>query len=461
MGTIEEIRRDEEVILSVLMQFHSGASLSEIQNTAKIYIDTRKLQRRINRLINEGRVVRLGRTRAIKYYLNSTEAIVEDSEPEYNVGLLPLSEEGKNILRHISKPMSNRKPATYNREFLEGYRPNVDFYLTESDRNELSKLSNTESASNQLAGTYAKQILQRLIIDLSWNSSRMEGNTYSLLETERLLEQGKEANDKSAKEAQMILNHKQAIEFIVNGAKEIDFSRLTILNLHALLSENLLPDPAATGRLRTIPVGIQKSVYQPPAIPQVLEELFELVLAKTRLIEDPFEQAFFIMVHLPYLQPFEDVNKRTSRLAVNIALNKHNLSPLSFIDVPVDLYTKGLLGVYELNRVELLKDVFLWAYDRSSARYLAVRQTVGEPDRFRLKYRQEIKQLITRIISGNFTTEEAIKAIRKKANEIIAPDREKYIEIVETELLNIHEGNFARYYILPSEFNLWKQSRNR
>ena len=96
------------------------------------------------------------------------------------------------------------------------------------------------------------------------------------------------------------------------------------------------------------------------------------------------------MVHLPYLQPFDDVNKRTSRLSANIPLIRENLSPLSFVDVPEQAYIDGLLGVYELNQIELLRDVFVWAYERSCARYSAVRQPLGEPDKFRLRYRDRI-----------------------------------------------------------------------
>src|SRR5204862_3151504 len=131
--------------------------------------------------------------------------------------------------------------------------------------------------------------------------------------------------------------------------------------------------PNASGRLRRIGVGIANSVYHPLEVPQLIEECFEQVVDTAAAIRNPFEQAFFIMVHLPYLQPFEDVNKRVSRLAANIPLNRNNLAPLSFVDVPDDLYIQGLLAVYELNRIELLKDVFLWSYERSAARYASVR----------------------------------------------------------------------------------------
>ncbi len=96
------------------------------------------------------------------------------------------------------------------------------------------------------------------------------------------------------------------------------------------------------------------------------------------------------MVHLPNLQPFEDVNKRVSRLAANIPLIFQNLCPLSFVDVPDRAYIDGILVVYQLNRIELLRDVFVWAYQRSCARYSAIRKSLGDPDPFRLKYRTQI-----------------------------------------------------------------------
>jgi len=162
------------------------------------------------------------------------------------------------------------------------------------------------------------------------------------------------------------------------------------------------------------------------------------------------------MVQLPYLQPFDDVNKRVSRLAANIPFVRRNLSPLSFIDVPEDLYIQGTLGVYELNRIDLLKDVFLWAYERSAARYAVIRQSLGEPDSFRLKYREPLRTLIARIVSQAMDPKKASEAIHDFAIQITTSDRSKFIEAVETELMALHEGNFARYWITPNEFKRWK-----
>lgn len=102
----------------------------------------------------------------------------------------------------------------------------------------------------------------------------------------------------------MILNHKDAIAFLVSAADEIGFNRHTVLNLHGILAQNLLPDPAAAARLRRIAVGIEKSAFHPLEVPQLIEECFNQLLTTAAAIGDPFEQSFFVMVHLPYLQPF-------------------------------------------------------------------------------------------------------------------------------------------------------------
>jgi Fic family protein len=285
-----------------------------------------------------------------------------------------------------------------------------------------------------------------------------KGNTYSLLDTRRLIEFGQQPEGRQQLEAQMILNHKDAIAFLVGAAEDIGFNRYTILNLHAILANNLIADLAAPGRLRRIAVGIELSTYHPLEVPQIVEECFNHILAIATAIEDPFEQAFFVMVQLPYLQPFDDVNKRVSRLAANIPFIKRNLSPLSFTDLPRDLYTQAVLGVYELNKIDLLKDVFIWTYERSAHRYVAVRQSLGEPDPFRLRHRAALRRIVGEIIRARMDRKSTADHISKWVKENIpADERERFREMAESELLGLHEGNFARYEIRPAEFAAWRQ----
>ena len=371
-----------QAALTAVGRFLAGASLEEILGAIDQRLPRRTLQRRLALLVKQQRLKISGRGRGSRYRIVPTDTEIRpQSAPQVEI-YLPLSPAGANIKQAICEPLQNRRPVGYDREFLDVYRPNETYYLPAELRERLLNMGLSPDRERP-AGTYARQIFNRLLIDLSWNSSRLEGNTYSLLETERLLELGESAEGKDAREAQMILNHKNAIELLVEQAEEIGFNRYTILNLHALLSENLLADPRACGRLRTIAVGIDGSTYHPLEVPQLIEESFQQILDTVTAITDPFEQAFFVMVHLPYLQPFEDVNKRVSRLALNIPLIRQNLSPLSFVDVPLRPYIDGLLGVYELNRIELLRDVFVWAYDRSSARYvLRCAGHSGNPTRF-------------------------------------------------------------------------------
>ncbi|GAB4152076.1 MAG: hypothetical protein Tsb0016_24440 [Sphingomonadales bacterium] len=450
--------------IEVVVSAHpEGIAIQDIQKALEEDIARRTLQYRLKHLVDEGRLVKVGKRRWAKYLSTPAErgGNAPEGPEEKLAGEVPISKRAAEIQKYVRKPLRARKPVGYERSFLDGYRPNDTTYLSGKERAYLREVG-TPSSGEQPAGTYAKQILNRLLIDLSWNSSRLEGNTYSLLDTKRLIDFGELAEGKEQLEAQMILNHKDAIEFLVGSAEEIGFNRHTILNLHALLANNLLADPEATGRLRRIAVGIEKSAFHPLEVPQIIEECFDQILATAHAITNPFEQAFFVMVQLPYLQPFDDVNKRVSRLAANIPLIKTNLTPLSFTEVPVKTYTEAMLGVYELNRIDLLKDVFIWAYERSASRYAAVRQSIGEPDPFRLKHRAALREIVQTIVLERMNRKAAFTRIAAWAGKNVeAGEQDRFREVAEHEVLGLHEGNFARYQIKPSQFKAWQDVWNR
>ena len=255
----------------------------------------------------------------------------------------------------------------------------------------------------------------------------------------------------------MILNHKDAIEFLASAAMGIGCNRHTLLNLHAILARNLLPDEAAAGQLRHIPVGIEKSVFRPLAIPQQIDACFNQLLSSAAAIRDPFEQALFLMVQLPYLQPFDDVNKRCSRLAANIPLIKGNLAPLSFAGVRRDDHTNATMGVYERNDVNLMKDMFIWAYERSAADYTAVKQSLQEPDPFRMQHSAALRELVGDIVRRRMGREAAADQIASWTRDHIKPaaERVQFSDLAKSELLALHEGNYARHQIKPAEFDAW------
>jgi hypothetical protein len=441
----------EEQILTHVGNRPKGSGIEELSEVLGDQVSRRSLQRLLARLVEADRLNIDRRGRSSRY---SIPAEVRGTDKEDYV---PLSTSGAEVRGAVRLPLGQRKPVGYRREFLDKYRPNESSYLTTNTVSHLTRIGQTPDTERP-AGTYARNVLDRLLVDLSWASSRLEGNTYSLLDTKRLIEEGQAAEGKDAAETQMILNHKTAIEYLVDSAEELKLNRQVVLNLHSMLSDNLLPDPSASGRIRRRAVGIHHSVYNPPDTPQQIEEYFQRVVETAAAIRESFEQAFFTMVHLSYLQPFEDVNKRVSRLAANIPLFRQNLCPLSFVDVPERAYIDGLLGVYELNRVDLLRDVFVWAYERSAQRYAAILQSAGEPDRFRLRFRSELTEVVGDI--ARRLAPPTVEEVTAAAIDRVPPEHlDDFVRMAVKELEELHEGNYARFRLRPSEYEAWRKAR--
>lgn len=413
----------------------------------------RTLQRWLNTLIEDKQIEVIGDGRSRKYIARIVREEAANSTDSFPKSI-PLSPDSYDILNYLGKPIFEREPVGYARDFLDDYIPNKTYYLSEPIRRQLHRMGKTIYAT-QPAGTYGRDIYNRLLIDLSWASSHLEGNTYSRLDTVELIEHGQFAQGKDIIETQMILNHKSAIELLIDNVDSVEFNRFTILNLHSALSENLLSNPFDEGRVRSHVVEIGGSVYKPMSSEEVLSIQLESILNKANQIIDPFEQSFFIMVHLPYLQPFADINKRTSRLAANIPLLKANLCPLTFLDVPEEAYSKAVLGVYEMNRIELLRDLYLWSYERSTKEYLAVKQELVKPDQQRLQYRAKIKEIVKQVI---LTPEsQPLDIIESFVSNEQEMDKKNIIALALEELRRIHEGVLARYGLRPSQLEKWRQ----
>lgn len=423
-------------------------------------IARRSAQRQVAKLVEDGLVVAQGDGRGRRYF---GAVVLSEAPSKTNVltkkgdvfpTSIPVSADSQDILSYINQPLEARKPIGYQRDFLDSYHPNKTWYLSESLRRQLHKMGKTTD-SQEPAGTYSRAILNRLLIDLSWASSHLEGNTYSRLDTRELIEHGKSAQGKATIETQMILNHKSAIELLVDNIDSAEFNRYTLMNIHSALSENLLPNPADEGRIRQHAVDISQSVYRPLSALVQIEEALDVLLNKANQISDAFEQSFFMMVHLPYLQPFADINKRTSRLAANLPLFRANLCPLTFLDVPEQAYSRATLGIYEMARVELLRDLYVWAYERSTQEYLAIKQDLAEPDPLRLTWRDFIKQTIHLVVTS--PEQDPFTLIQQTVKtEIPTAEQNDLQALIVEELRRLHEGVLARYGLRPSEFSAWK-----
>lgn len=443
-------------LLNSIQASGNGLTLAELL-TRHPDIARRTAQRLIAQLIEGGQVTALGDGRARRYFGVDTHVVRVDAQSVRSDSLsshIPLSADSQDILAYIDQPAQARKPVGYQRDFLDAYRPNETWYLSESLRRQLHKMGRTAEVDAP-AGTYSRAILNRLLIDLSWASSHLEGNTYSRLDTRELIEHGKAAQGKATIETQMILNHKTAIELLVENIDSAEFNRFTLMNLHSALAENLLPNPADEGRIRQHAVDIGKSVYRPLSTPQQIEDALDALLDKANQIRDPFEQSFFIMVHLPYLQPFAHINKRTSRLAANLPLFRANLCPLTFLDVPEQAYSRATLGVYEMTRVELLRDLYVWAYERSTQEYLAIKQDLAEPDPLRLAWRDLIKHTIREVITHPEL--DPLSRIQQAVRERVPGHEQPNVQaLIIEELRRLHQGVLARYGLRPSDYTAWK-----
>ncbi|MFK8028964.1 MAG: Fic family protein [Gammaproteobacteria bacterium] len=407
---------------------HPGARREDIRRNAARDVSETTVWRALKRLLEEKKLEVTGKSRATGYSLAGVPV----------------------VRAHMAVPYNRRKPASYNKEFLDNYLPGNTYYLDETERSTLRE-AGTPVSGPLPAGTYARQILEKLLVDLSWASSRMEGNTYSILDTERLIRFGEEATGKDRKEALMILNHKEAIQYLVDSIDDITICRQDICNVHALLSDGLLIDPAMAGRLRRMPAGIGASSYTPLEDQVQIEEEFDIVMQKAAAISEPFEQSFFILVHIPYLQAFDDVNKRTSRVASNIPLLKADLAPISFFAMNDRDYIDGLLGVYELNNVSLLKEAFIDAYLASVQNYKAIRAEVETPDKAALAYRDFVRQAVRQcVLDWKQFHEGNVITMAAKAN-IPEADRQDVVKYVGQEFNGLHEGNVIRYRLSPDD----------
>lgn len=433
-------------------------------------VSPKTLQRRLQELTEEGKIKSYGNRSAKKYALanpplsihsaiavHSTDMIAEDTEQSYGKNIFSQTSQAK--LKYLDTPSFARKKTAYNADLIESYIPNKSQYISNEMRSSMSK-AGTRFDKELAAGTYAKNIVQRLLIDLSYNSSRLEGNTYSLLDTKNLLEQGVTADDSLNEEAVMILNHKEAILFLVENALEIEVTPFVIRNLHQLLAQDLLTNTSACGKVRQIEVGISRSAYTPLNNPQRLEEYLVLILRKAQQIIDPFEQSFFLLMHLSYLQAFEDVNKRTARLTCNIPFIKMNLCPLSFVDVAKEDYINSLVYFYETGDTQPAADVFHLAYLSSCDKYTVVKASLGQIDVYRVKFRRQRKEALGNIIREMLTANEIELSLENYCDNNQIEEKDKFISIAITELNNIHSGAIIGLGVTEGMFNAWLKKQS-
>jgi Fic family protein len=433
---------------------------SSSQIRAVVDVPDRTLRNWLRDLVEKGIVEFQGNRKGRRYRLGDrpvvprTATITAEGQAP-TVAVPPLfSAESQVVIKRVEAPLYTRRPATYREDWLQAYAPNQSAYLTPTYRKELAALGKRDSIYGR-AGTYIQKIYHRLLIDLTFNSSRLEGNTYTLIDTERLLLQGTAAPGKPNAERIMILNHKEAIDYLARHVDTLQADESTIRTLHYLLADSLV-EPGAAGQIREDSIRVSSTTYAPIDGRERLTRLLLLLLEKARAILDPFEQSFFLLAHISYLQAFVDVNERTARLASIIPLIRGDYVPQSFVEVDQDSYLKATIAVYELNEVGPLADLYAWSYRRSSQRYDTTVQVVGF-DEIAALYRPSRRALVRDLVHAKVSPDKAAEWITAHVPGNVEPQhREKFISDVVAELTHLDASRIGGLGITREELEAWQ-----
>ncbi len=330
-----------EIEILQYLHYHPLSKRTEIGRAITLEISDRTLKRIISDCVEKGYIEVVGKGPATCYKLT----------PQAHV-TMPL-----NLDTYFDKDIDERiVQEHFNFELIRDILPNVCLFTNE----ELDVLNKAQSKFrehlSEMTDVEYRKEMERLGIDLSWKSSQIEGNTYSLLETERLLKEKKTASGKTKEEAVMLLNHKDALDFILDVPdylSEISLSRIE--EIHALLTKELGVETSIRHRR----VGITGTNYQPLdnefQIREAIEDTCTLINTKSEV----FEKALLALILLSYIQAFMDGNKRTARIISNGILIANGYCPISFRSVDSIDYKKAMLMFYEQNNIAAFKQIFI------------------------------------------------------------------------------------------------------
>ncbi|MBW6459206.1 MAG: Fic family protein [Bacteroidales bacterium] len=344
------LNRKESEIISFLKN-NPDSSSKDIHDGITISISYATVKRILAQLISENLISKNGQGKGTKYFISVIYELLDPIDPA----------------RYYEKEIDERQiRESFNHDLI----PSVLHFNDIFTRGEYAKLEDLQTTYrqniSQLSGSAYRKELEKLAIDLSWKSSQIEGNTYSLLETERLLKEKETAAGKTKEEAIMLLNHKEAIDFIIENPGYLSPLAVPgIEDIHRILVKELAID----FNLRNRRIGITGTNYRPLdnvfQIREALANMCDLVNRK----ENVFEKALLSLVLISYIQPFMDGNKRTARIVSNAVLIYNGYCPMSFRTVDSVEYKKAILLFYEQNNISYIKDIFISQFEFSVRTY--------------------------------------------------------------------------------------------
>ena len=342
---------DTSRIILQYLQYHPNVSRQEIAEGIAFSESDATLKRLISKEVEAGDILMEGKARATRYRLSAQAHLT-----------MPLD-----IDTYFLKEADERLVQTsFNFELITDQLPNVIIFSEE----EMQRLNAAQTLFQEhlaeISESQYRKEMERLGIDLSWKSSQIEGNTYSLLETERLLRESKTAEGKTKEEAVMLLNHKEALRYILDNQDFMKhLSVRDIEDVHSILTKELSVDKG----LRRRRVGITGTNYHPLDNEFQIREAMQASCDAINARENVFEKALLALLLFSYIQPFMDGNKRTARLTSNAILIAFGHCPLSFRTVDSIDYKKAMLMFYEQNNFHAFKQIFISQYEFATGEY--------------------------------------------------------------------------------------------
>ncbi|OHA07269.1 MAG: hypothetical protein A2934_03185 [Candidatus Sungbacteria bacterium RIFCSPLOWO2_01_FULL_47_10] len=346
-----EISQKQQKILGLFLRYHLLSSSEVHDRLSKEGEETSlvTVKRELSRMATSGLLIASGRGRSRAYSVSVLGRV--------------LSNVDANVYNTV-EPDKRYGLANFNFDLLPSFPQDI-FTSAELIRVE-GATDQYRKRTTDLPEAIQRRELERLIIELSWKSSKIEGNTYTILDTEKLILEHKEAFGHDKKEARMILNHKEAFEFVHNNKKEfLTLTRANLEQLHGIIVQDL---SVGTG-LRQKPVGVTGSKYRPLDNIHQVREAVEALAATISYANTPYAKALLALIGISYVQPFEDGNKRTARLMANALLLAHNCAPLSYRSVEEKDYREATLVFYELNSIVPFKKIFIEQYIFAAQNY--------------------------------------------------------------------------------------------
>lgn len=336
---------NREIEIIEFIKNHPKCTSQEILDGLNLNISVATLRRKLQELVAEDLINAIGELKSRKYEISNGYNIIRPIEVD----------------QYFEKEIDERIiQDKFNSELISQTLKNISIF-TNTELDQLNNLQEKfKSNSSKLSKSEYKNELERLAIDLSWKSSQIEGNTYSLLETERLLKDKETAAGKTKDEATMLLNHKHALDFIIKNPNYINPLNISsIEDIHSILVKEL----DISRNIRSRRVGISGTNYKPLDNEFQIKEAVESMCTLINSKKNVFEKALLSLVLISYIQPFSDGNKRTARIISNAILINNHFCPISFRTIDSIEYKKAMLVFYEQTNISPFKKVFIGQFE--------------------------------------------------------------------------------------------------